>query len=108
MSTQTKSSRKERQSINERHGKPIKDASKGLKHSNSGDKKKRKDNKKDHLQRKEMGGKDPLKEAVFALGGDAEDYQLVKDVSEEDESGDEAAEEDVSIQPARHTLNRPH
>jgi hypothetical protein len=97
MSTQTKSSRKERQTINEKHGKLIKDASKGLKHSNSGDKKKRKDNKKERIQRKETGGKDSLKEAVFALGGDTQDYQLVKDISEEDESGDEVAEEDVSI-----------
>jgi hypothetical protein len=106
MSTQRKSSRKERQSINEKHGKLTKDVSKGLKRS--GDKKKRKDNKKEHIQRKEMGGKDPLKEAVFALGGDTQDYQLVKDTSEEDESGDEVAEEDVSIEPATHTLNRRH
>jgi hypothetical protein len=103
MSTQTKSSRrKERPSINEKHGKLTKD----VKHS--GDKKKRKDNKKEHSRRKETGGKDPLKEAVFALGGDTQDYQLVKDISEEDESGDEVAEEDVSIEPARHTLNRRH
>ena len=97
MSTQTKPSRKERKSRNEKDGKLIKDASKGLKHSKSDHKKKRKDNKKEHIQRKEASGKDPLKEAVFALGGDTQDYQLVKDVSEEDESGNEVAEEDVSI-----------
>jgi hypothetical protein len=102
MSTQAKSSRKERKPGDEKNGKLVKDAlkpSKDLKHSNSGDKKKQKDNKKEHTQRKEMSGKDPLKEAVFALGGDTKDYQLVKDISEseEDESGNAVTDEDVSI-----------
>lgn len=61
-------------------------------------KKNQKDDKKEPVQQGQAGTKDLLKEAIFALGGDTEDYKLVKDISEDEgsASGNAAAEDDVS------------
>lgn len=99
MSTKPKRTRKEGQSKHESNEKVVKDATNKKKHQKSStvkDKPPQKDIE-EPSQSMQLGGKDPLKDAVFALGGDAQDYELVKDISDGEENlgGIAAAEEDV-------------